>query len=216
MTGIPAWWPRDLHGKPLRYVYRAMRPDYRDLFPCDDRRLSPDKTEDQFRFDVVKACVEGSTTTSPFLHASTNYFATRKWHIFGHTRRHERAEDQKMVQIDMWGLYQDWMEKLISDPHRSRLCEFWIIDLSHQKATKTFFSKAPEKYGPYVAAQFAEFCTNVHSAKEVLLCWRGRINLNHFWVVDPMGAPLLGLRQCFVPLPGDRGRACLFGSNGML
>ena len=176
----PGWWWRDCKGKPIRYVYRAMRTDHSDLIPVEEHLLPASKHTDEFRIDVVKACMTGSNIASPFLHASFSYWEARKFNVMGHCRRGENRNDQCIVRIDLWGLYQDWLQRANTpgaQPTDTKH-EFWMIDLSELRATKKFFSKAPAHYGPYVEQHWGQFVGIRHANKEVLLCWRGRINLN--------------------------------------
>jgi hypothetical protein len=122
--------------------------------------------DDFLRHVVVRAIGYGSSERSPFLHGCPSYSTIRAWHKMAMGSEFQRTQTGLMVRIDV--------EKI---GRRN------IIDLSNRTSAGLFFTKGADGHTEAVRQDF-HFVGRSERNYEVLVMWRGLVDLNAFEVVD--------------------------------
>ena len=191
----PEWWWTDPVGKPLRYVYKAMRTDFRDLIPAQYAMLIGNKKSPYFMGEVMQAIIKGDTDDSIFFHATESFWSARiNWLRLRHASGGGDTGKQILVRIDLWGLWTAWLS---ANGKPNSIEEFYMVNISTHAHAQKFFQDGPRAYGEIVEKHFDRI-NAANAYQEVLLCYRGRLNLQHFEVcdhsTDALRGPLLGVR----------------------
>ena len=206
----PEWLKSMFLKKPGMKLYRAMRPDLRDLKSQFEAGLHDASADaDIVRVRALRAVALGSEERSPFYHASTTLQGARHWHFLGRQDRGEVAGDQLLVQLDVWDWFQ--YEELQG---RGEFKEDWIIDLSTRQSQERFFSKHLSEYvnkddafAHRFEVEYEQQMRRALSCNEVLLKWRGLIPPECMTVVNPatgdVVAPLMAYAAVSLPRKVD-------------
>ena len=158
---LPQWWIRH-ERKPVQYLYRAMRPDGKDLKWKSHKAQQCAPDSDSLRDHVARAIVCGSRKTSPFLHTSKSFHAALRFRHLGEARRNEA--DSIMVRLDLYKMYD-----------LGALSQYTLIDMSTDAARHAFFSEGADGYTRFVRNELAPMCTYAEKTREVLVKWRGNV-----------------------------------------
>ena len=130
---------------PVKEVYRAMRPDLRDLQYAYHPAMGEDPELETMRIFVARAVTHGSRERSPFLHASKSINKSRRFAKLGINLRGETGNLFCRIRIyDM-------------------LCDGClqpgdVIDVSSTAAVKEFFNKKTWRLRCVVRGQLSAMC----------------------------------------------------------
>ena len=106
-----------------------MKTDLSDLLThTRSKDFIADKYCPEFYDEVMRALVDGSNENSLFLHASLTFWGAFAFHSMGRANRGENWDDQIMVRIDIWAMWQAW---LAANPTGRKNCvdEFYMVNL---------------------------------------------------------------------------------------
>ena len=165
------------HSPVLTHVFRNMRRDFDDLsFVPKPNTYGLTKADDKLRVEVLDAVLNGSRVRSRFLHCTATVQKANEWH--SRADAWEPNQLGLMVRIDL-----------------ARVGYENVIDLSTEKAAKAFFNKPPDAYGPWFEDSFSVVIGRAYSIREVLIMWRGKVDIDAFDVVYGTGLVISKLRD---------------------
>ena len=152
---------------------------------------------------LVYKCL--NTDESVFFHCSMTYHTARWFHRQANCRRHEREEDQVVCAIDLWYLYQI-----------GQITEGSMIFLDTTENQQKFFKKGIG-HGDYGFDIDGKFLHRALQNKEVLLAFRGHLDLRSFTVLPPFTPPPPTAQSAPIPHQGSWCAWCgVLGVLGML
>ena len=191
---LPRFWPKERGGKPLQKVYRAMSRGYSDLSYQFHHAMREPDYSDEMRKCVAVAVTHGSKERSPFFHTSKSISKSRKYAKLGANYRGEDPDAQLFCCLHIYEMFCDDVLKPGD-----------VIDLSDTDAVTAFFDKKPGDYGAWFEENFYKCCNYAMRSEEVLIKWRGCLDLQYFSVVDDVTGKDYGPLLEYVPadkLPG--------------
>ena len=191
---LPRFWPKERGGKPLQKVYRAMSRGYSDLSYQFHHAMREPDYSDEMRKCVAVAVTHGSKERSPFFHTSKSISKSRKYAKLGANYRGEDPDAQLFCCLHIYEMFCDDVLKPGD-----------VIDLSDTDAVTAFFDKKPGDYGAWFEENFYKCCNYAMRSEEVLIKWRGCLDLRYFSVVDDVTGKDYGPLLEYVPadkLPG--------------
>ena len=125
---IPTNWPTVVGtDEPLRYAYRTMRPDLRELLYKHHEFMDIDRETNRIRWlkGIMSAVADGSHHRSPFYHLSKTGDCAYCFAMLGQRVRKETPEEQIFTRVDLLAMYQD-----------SLMVPNTLIDISTRDAVK--------------------------------------------------------------------------------
>lgn len=177
LDAFPQWWPLGTRmanrREPVRYVWRTMRVDVKDLALVPHRLHYIDRESDKYKTEVYRAALFASNYHSPWLHVASTWEGANWFASAGQTNRNEQVEDQILCRIDLKKLYDQGIIRQHS-----------LIDLQNAQAFEKYFWKGPVDYGwPRNLADNWNRCkAQTSKNQELMLEWRGEIPWDAFEV----------------------------------
>ena len=182
----PKWWP--IWGnKPVTHVYRIMRVDMDDLQMVREdveKMQGYERGGEMFKSETLRAVLYGSKGfRSPFLHCSICPTVAQKWGAMSacNARLTDPTREVLTVRIDIWAWHQSG-----TMPNGA------IIDLSNSNAQHMFVERPNDGLPTVSSDEMWEAIRLSRLFKEVLLCWRGKVPLQYFEVINDNTGIVLG------------------------